>query len=720
MTSLEKEEKRKAAGSDTTEGAHTMDAQISIGLSPDHLSDFSLLFPGKSLLLPPQSTSENREGVTILIRGCPGAGKTTFSLQFAGYLARKMASTAKGPTPKDLNRRKGLYLSLEQRPLSLRQRLAGIILSQIVYAGQMQRDPDGAAKFWLPGCGIAEDLLKKVKEQCDKRDGGAAEWGAIELSSHMKDIACAPDTDSHLPLRFSIGTEENDTPPSLFSESVDHSLTVISRLLKEDPGHYKNSFRWPVLVLDGLSVLPDEHRYIVTLDRLIERMRRLAAVSILVYDPVDPKEADSLDHKVDVVIELREHEIQSNVRYVTNELCIHKSRYQNAAKGWHQYKLRAYGIETYPSIHFQVHQPNYMPSHFAKSLSHIESDEHRSADKKEDKKEASLGRGSILESILGTIRNGSTVALLGGRGCFKTELTFDFLMSGVRAGEDNISPIELGLLLSLIDNMENLRTGIVCPRKKCCERGSEKNDSGCKECREKLFLFHQRPGCITPAEFLYYLKRRIEHKHSESEKIRRLVFWDLTQIDHRFPMLTDDRMFLPALMDLVKFDAYPSNSGVPKSGNPRDLKTVFMGAGNAGYTKAISAMADNVVFCWRDKLKGTSTAGHVFSDDWYESIESEMARYDGEVGDEFLVIHVDRREIRSTSSRRALYAIPIIKGILALPSHECDIDHFSVPKKRQCELDLTDATLESIAADQGVQRLAPVHVHSRSAVARSV
>ena len=37
-----------------------------------------------------------------------------------------------------------------------------------------------------------------------------------------------------------------------------------------------------------------------------------------------------------------------------------KSRYQNSAHGWHQYKFRPHGLEIYPSVHFIVHEPNYI------------------------------------------------------------------------------------------------------------------------------------------------------------------------------------------------------------------------------------------------------------------------------------------------------------------------------------------------------------------------
>jgi hypothetical protein len=102
--------------------------------------------------------------------------------------------------------------------------------------------------------------------------------------------------------------------------------------------------------------------------------------------------------------------------------------------------------------------------------------------------------------------------------------------------------------------------------------------------------FCQRPGCITPAEFFHYTKERIHPSKLNLEDkhlVERVVFWDLTQMDYRFPLFREDRMLLPALFDTFK---------------TMELKSLFMGAGNAENTNAASAMADHVLFCWRSQF----------------------------------------------------------------------------------------------------------------------
>ena len=114
----------------------------------------------------------------------------------------------------------------------------------------------------------------------------------------------------------------------------------------------------------------------------------------------------------------------------------------------------------------------------------------------------------------------------------------------------------------------NIERGLECPCRK-----------GCPNCEHGLIrhaiAFCQRPGYITPAEFFYYVQERIARPLKDGP-IQRLVFWDLTQMDYRFPLFKEDKMLLPTLLDTFK---------------TKGLKSLFMGAGNAENTRAASAMA---------------------------------------------------------------------------------------------------------------------------------
>ena len=248
--------------------------------------------------------------------------------------------------------------------------------------------------------------------------------------------------------------------------------------------------------------------------------------------------------------------------------------------------------------------------------------------------------GSLIDLIFSP-KNGESLVLFGPRNSFKTQLCLDFLSRGCwgcpkKFGKEKL---EKGLLISLIDNAPDIQRGLSCPWKKSRLGNCE---GLCPDETPALIdharAFCQRPGCITPAEFFHYVMERIEHKHNPSENLQRLVFWDLTQMDYRFPLFMEDKMLLPALMDKFK---------------TKGLKALFMGAGNAANTKAASAMADHVLFCWRSPRTPKNPKPNSEADPDIREIPGE--------GDSSasLMLYVDRASASSQQSGKALYRIPI-------------------------------------------------------------
>jgi hypothetical protein len=197
-----------------------------------------------------------------------------------------------------------------------------------------------------------------------------------------------------------------------------------------------------------------------------------------------------------------------------------------------------------------------------------------------------------------TLERGSCTVLLGPRRCFKTQLTFDFL----RAGSILEAP-EPGLLVSLIDNQSTIigQRTTLCER--CCvQRKQGKQpapDCNNTNCYNHVHLFHMPPGCITTAEFLHWLENRLQSSEKAGQNpLKRLVFWDLAQLEFRFPLFSRDPMFLPGLIDYLKYSPRIHPDGT--TGDPRRVTSLFMGPPNNDLARAASAMADNVIFCWPD------------------------------------------------------------------------------------------------------------------------
>jgi len=111
----------------------------------------------------------------------------------------------------------------------------------------------------------------------------------------------------------------------------------------------------PCLVIDGLDQLTTEELNRLHFPHIEKVLRRLAMVSILVFD----ERAKHINCNADIIIDMRTRE-NANESYIFHELQITKSVFQPAAFGWHKYKVRNCGVEVYPSIHRLLQRRNYM------------------------------------------------------------------------------------------------------------------------------------------------------------------------------------------------------------------------------------------------------------------------------------------------------------------------------------------------------------------------
>jgi KaiC/GvpD/RAD55 family RecA-like ATPase len=346
-------------------------------------------------------------------------------------------------------------------------------------------------------------------------------------------------------------------------------------------------------VVDGLSMLTDEEQDVAELENLIHALRTKSRVGIVVYEPTDGGYCN-LDFEADIVIELRSEESQGAEKYFLTNLCVAKSRYQQNVLGWHQYKIRTFDavgsnkheIAVFPSVHFRMTQHKKLRDRLRESKSPITTEP-------DSDEPAPVQNTSLLAKILGenNLKQGSCTVLLGPRRCWKTQLTFDFLRDGSRA-----APRESGLLVSLIENQGRLVKGSKCPcNTECTRKGTLKYQH--TKCLSNVHLLQMPPGCITANEFFDALEERLQDGESAEKPIQRLVFWDLAQLEYRFPLLRNDPMFLPGLMNYLKYSQRTVNN------NRRRITSLFMGASNSELAKSASAMADNVIFCWPDRAR---------------------------------------------------------------------------------------------------------------------
>ncbi|MHC4481512.1 MAG: ATPase domain-containing protein [Planctomycetota bacterium] len=480
---------------------------------------------------------ESGLGLVVLIRGQPGTGKTTLAIQIAG--------------------------------------------------GARHWDMDDASDVEVHSC---EQSRADIKAMCARLNLNVRAHGPEEQGDGGDTAIALPElgpraADLESPL------DETDSPPK-WARRVATALA--------DAHEQKRR----LVVVDGLNLLSGEQRRSLELEELVRSLRLNCRIGILVYEPSTPM-SGGIHSLADMVIELRGDEVPGPPRYYLNRLLIVKSRFQQSVLGWHQYKIRTdTGVNVFPSIHYRVHRIDRLKLQFSRSLVPLADTEI-----KEPRREGHPDDGAVLTSLLGPehLRRGSCTVVLGPRRTWKTQLTLDFLRAGSRQEEH-------GLLVSFLDNQGTIveQRPCLCDRYclRCQDRKGDWQTSEsvpCDQDREAcyrnkqytdcfwyLYLFHFRPGCLAPGEFFHMLEERLRFAEEENEfPIRRLVFWDLTQLESRFPLLARSQMFLPGLMDYLKHSE-------DRNGNKRRITSVFMGAPNTDLAKAAQAMADNVVFCWRD------------------------------------------------------------------------------------------------------------------------
>lgn len=106
-------------------------------------------------------------------------------------------------------------------------------------------------------------------------------------------------------------------------------------------------FKWSSYVIEGFTAFRDDELLRLPFTDLILKMRKSAAVSILVLD----ERGDRPHLNADIIIHMR-YNTDVAAKYTYYELQIVKSDLQQHVHGWHKYrKLRDLSVKIYPSIH---------------------------------------------------------------------------------------------------------------------------------------------------------------------------------------------------------------------------------------------------------------------------------------------------------------------------------------------------------------------------------
>ena len=326
---------------------------------------------------------------------------------------------------------------------------------------------------------------------------------------------------------------------------------------------------------------------------------------------------------VDIYIEMKS---ELRFDYQINSLSIRKSRTQNCALGWHQYKRRDYGIEVYPSIHNYFAQRRYLQRAMVYTHSDVVTDTYQQyldrnrfmgesnirfqnfANNKQQMKEDYLrelyptyNTGDDFTDILGKIFltdeqynrehrrplaklndvndliygfRGGVTAVVGDANTYKRFFTFGCAFSSSVSKEHT-----LFLLLNKEDSM--IRRRLACPAR--TKKGKECEE--CKKCYSFLHFMNISMGNITPDELIFFLRKQLEVGFKDGKKVTRVIMDDLEIIDYCFPFLRNSQLFLSALAAVCR---------------EKNISLYILCDKQGEMVKELRAVADNTICMERD------------------------------------------------------------------------------------------------------------------------
>ena len=336
-----------------------------------------------------------------------------------------------------------------------------------------------------------------------------------------------------------------------------------------------------------------------------------------------PSSVDVPEELIDIYIEMKS-QFKSN--YQINSLSIRKSKTQNCALGWHQYKRRDYGIEVYPSIHNYFARRRYLQRAMVYTHSDVITDTYQQyLDRnrfmgesnirfqnfdidRQKMKEDYLGAlypkyntGEDFTDILGKIFltdeqynrehriplakpndvndliygfRGGVTAIIGDSNTYKRFFTFGCAFSSSVCNEHT-----LFLLLNKEDSM--IRRRLSCPAR--ANKGKECDE--CTKCYSYMHFMNIAMGNITPDELIFFLQKQLEVGFKDGKKVTRVIMDDLEIIDYCFPFLRSSQLFLSALAAVCR---------------ERGISLYILCDKQGGLVKELRAVADNTICMERD------------------------------------------------------------------------------------------------------------------------
>lgn len=421
---------------------------------------------------------------------------------------------------------------------------------------------------------------------------------------------------------------------------------ILERLVELYERSNDGSRKVPCLVVDGLSQLTTEELQTIPIEYLQRIMRKVAYVSILVFD----ERGKEICRDSDMIFELNRNTDKDVSSFSYNSLEIKKCLTQKFSSGKHLYKLKETGMSVFPSLEhtlnysalksntfsdferrmFNMSYSNYLKD-FRRNLFNnalidendenydiisntIESNPQTYRQYLEDKgsnisqyiehvrecSSSEIGEKAcekLLDNILFRARisneeedSGNLItSLVGAMNSYKRYLSNAVIFNSIHSDKNKRQSEKATrdvLYISFSNNRQKLLRTVICP---CLSKHICKD---CKDCHERIHLYSVPFGDISASELLYMIDDIVETYNRKDSKhvIGQILIDELNGevAKSAHPFIHKDRLLMPALFKLLRDKQIPT--------------MILCDVSEQGY-KDICDFADNVIFTQRRQTK---------------------------------------------------------------------------------------------------------------------
>lgn len=337
------------------------------------------LFYG-GLRLPDPRQSKKMDGICIVIRGKQGVAKSDLAMQIMRGVNKSLADMDNSS-----NKLTPFFCTLNHRTSEWVRKYRGLEIMEAIENAK-QPIPDNEAAIGCNICPYFTDLPGKagfpeVRHNNTEKGCTVGIANSCTLCKLLRQelISYNPRTQS---LHWNLGrsSDNNNLIASLFDDEeytekniptkdifpsddwynkssgyISQSLYVFKELQSfinkkktdlEKSNNDNHFFSLSSIVVEGFSIFDNENLERLPYDDLINDLRKVAAVTILVFD----ERATNLQIKSDIIIEMQKRE-DEKFRYQYRELQIVKSDLQPRIRGWHRCSLaHDMKVRVYPNI----------------------------------------------------------------------------------------------------------------------------------------------------------------------------------------------------------------------------------------------------------------------------------------------------------------------------------------------------------------------------------